>query len=338
MSERSRTLSTSPGLKPRANVADGDGEGARDVVVIGAGPAGTSAALYASRAGLDVLVLDRGAGTGALEKASRVANYPGLIDEPSGQALIGAMRRHAAKFGASFSYERVIGVELDAAPKVVWGAKEAHRARSVIIATGSMGRAKTLPGEERLVGRGVSYCATCDAAFFGGKEVAVVGSSDEALEEALFLATFALRVYLLSPTEALVGSRELEKQATDNTVIELHLETRVAEVLGDDRVEAVRVDGSGPAEAVIPVDGVFIYLQGREPVTDFLRGQLTTDDAGCLIVDEAMQTSVPGVFGVGDVLCKHLKQAVVAAGEGAVAASAARRYLTGAPALVPDWA
>jgi thioredoxin reductase (NADPH) len=194
-----------------------------------------------------------------------------------------------------------------------------------------------VPGEERLLGRGVSYCATCDGAFFRDQEVAVAGNNDEAVEEALFLTRFASRVHLLVQTPELKASPDLAAEVSQHPTAEIYLATRLREVLGEQQVESVRVVARGGEEQVIPVAGVFIYLQGSKPITDFLDGQLPTTGTGCLMVEEAMQTSISGVFAVGDVLCNHLKQVVVAAAEGAIAAMALQRVLSGREKLRPDW-
>jgi thioredoxin reductase (NADPH) len=193
-------------------------------------------------------------------------------------------------------------------------------------------------GEERLLGRGVSYCVTCDGPLFWDQEVAVAGNNDEAVDEALLLAKFARRVHLLVQTPELKASPDLAAEVSQHAKVEIHLATRLREVVGKQQVEGVRVIARGEEERVIPVTGVFIYLQGGKPITDFLDDQLPTTETGCLMVDEAMQTSLPGVFAVGDVLCNHLKQAVIAAAEGAIAAMAVQRYLSGKDKLRPDWA
>lgn len=307
-----------------------------DVVVIGGGPAGATAALYAARAGFRTAVIDKGLTAGALGMTDKIVNYPGVPGPLSGAELVRRIRDQAASFGAEFFADRVLRVDLRAEPKAVWGGEGLYPARVVIIATGAMGRSRRIPGEERFLGRGVSYCATCDGAFFRGQEVAVVGNNDEAVEEALALARFASRVHFFNPTADLRASAELAEELTSHPQVVLYPAMRVAEVQGQDRVETVRVR-SGDREEVIPVRGVFVYLQGNVPVTDFLDDQLPTGDGGCLLVDENFQTAIPGVFAVGDVLCRHVKQAVVAAAEGAVAAMAAGRLLSGRQKLRPDW-
>ena len=308
-----------------------------DVIVIGGGPAGTSAALYASRSDLKTLVLDKGLSAGALGMTSKIANYPGVPEVLSGAELLQRMREQAESFGARFEQDKVLGTSLHGEVKEVFGGKSTYTARAVIVATGSMGRTRTVPGEEKLVGRGVSYCATCDGAFFRDQDVAVVGNNDEAVEEALFLTRFARRVHLLTPTPELNVEPELAAEVRQHDKVHVHPGARLREVLGQQKVEGVRVLARDGEEQELPVSGVFIYLQGGKPIIDFLIGQIPGTEDGCLEVDEVMQTTIPGVFAIGDVLCNHLKQAVIAAAEGATAAMALQRYLSGRDKLRPDW-
>ncbi len=308
-----------------------------DVLIIGGGPAGATAALYAARAGRTCRVIDKGAASGALGMSREIANYPGFVDPLPGAELVETLRRQAERYGAAFVTDRVTAANLDGPMKTAWGAKGSYEGRTMIVATGSMGRSALLPGEERLIGRGVSYCATCDGFFFRDHVVAVVGATDEAAEEALVLARLARRVHLLLPVEALRGSAELYAHIENAPSIEIHRSTLVEEILGRERVDGLRVKERGGAPFVLPVDGAFLYLQGARPIVDFLAGQAELSSEGCLTVDDVLQTSVPGVFAAGDVLCKHLKQAVIAAAEGARAAVAADRYLSGHARLRPDW-
>ena len=307
-----------------------------DVTVIGGGPAGATAALYAARAGLKTLVLDKGLTAGALGMTTKIANYPGVPGTIRGDELVERIRDQAISFGAEFVTDKVLHVDLQD-PKQVWTTQGQYQARAVIVATGAMGRTNHVPGEERLLGRGVSYCAICDGAFFQGREVAVAGNTNEAVEEALTLTRFASRVHLFSPPPDLRASRELADELVAHPKVILHASTRIREIVGEESVEGVQVISQPEDEQTIPVRGVFVYLQGNAPIIDFLDDQLPTSEDGCLIVDENFQTGIPGVFAAGDVLCKHLKQAVIAAAEGAQAATAADRYLHGRKKLRPDW-
>jgi len=307
-----------------------------DVMIIGGGPSGGSAAIYTSRADLKTLVIDKGLTAGALGMASKIANYPGLPQPVEGAELVRKIRHQARAFGATFIDEKVLSVDLEAAPKQLWTGEGSYKGRAVIIATGSMGRTNRFPGEERLLGRGVSYCATCDAAFFRDKQVAVAGGNDEAIEEALTLARFASEVHVLAPQSELRASDELIEELTGHEGVTVHPATRIQEIKGEDQVEAVEVASQGGTE-IIPVSGIFIYLQGNVPITDFLDEQVSKNEEGCLLVDETFQTNIEGVFAVGDVLCKHVKQAAIAAAEGVEAAVAVDRYLHGRKSLRPDW-
>lgn len=315
-----------------------DDQDLHDVIIIGAGPAGATAAIYTARGELSTLVLDKGLRAGALGMAGKIANYPGVPGEISGAELLQRIRHQAEGFGARFVQERVLGVDLEGEAKQVWGSKGVYLARALIIASGSMGRTHSIPGEERLVGAGVSYCATCDGAFFRDQEVVVAGNNDEAVEETLLLTRFARRVHLLVPTPELMASPDLEEQVRQHPAVTVYLSTRLREVVGQRQVEGVRITGLGGMEQTLLVSGVFVYLQGGKPITDFVGVQLPTSDKGCLEADGNMQTVVPGVFAVGDVLCTHLKQAVISAAEGARAAMAVQRYLSGRSKLRPDWA
>jgi len=313
-------------------------EEVHDVLIIGGGPAGATAALYTARAGLSTLVIDKGIGSGALGMTHGIANFPGIPGSPSGTDVVGSIRDQAASFGARFVDDRVTVAEVAGDPKTLYGNQGAYRGQAVIVATGSMGRTATLPGEDALVGRGVSYCATCDGFFFADQAVAVVGNTEEAIEEALYLTRFARRVHLICPTSSLRVADDLVAQLEAEPKIEIRTATSAREIHGKTSVESLKIKPRDGEEETFPVAGVFIYLQGGAPIIDFLNDQVPMTDAGCLLVDENFQTRVPGIFAAGDVLCKHLKQAVIAAAEGASAAVAADRYLSGRKALKPDWA
>ncbi len=309
-----------------------------DVIIIGGGPAGATAALYTARAELKTVVLDKGLTAGALGITGRIANYPGLTEEVTGAELLERMREQARSFGAEFVSDKVIGVDLASETKVVYCNQGANEGRIVIIATGSMGRGTKIKGETEFIGRGVSYCATCDAAFFKDQEVLVAGSSDEAIEEGLYLTRFASRVHFLSPSDELIAPAELVEELKANPKVALYRDAKLKEISGNGKVDSATFALKGGEELTLPISGAFIYLQGGRPITDFLEGQLEISEKGCLMVDREYRTSIPGVYAVGDVLCEHIKQVVIAAGEGALAGMSAEKALRGRRQIVVDWA
>ncbi len=309
-----------------------------DVVIIGGGPAGSTAGIYTARANLSTLILDKGLTTGALGITSKIANFPGIPGEIAGADLLRTIRQQAESFGVKYVNDKTIGADLSSDPKLVFGNFGVYSARAVVIATGSLGRSDLIKGEAELLGRGVSYCAVCDAAFFKQAVVAVAGKSDEAVEEALYLSRFASKVYLFCPAPELLAPAELVREMRANPKIELLTSATLREIYGKDRVEGVRyVQRGSETEQDLPLNGVFVYLQGGVPITDFLQGQLETSPSGCLMVDREFQTQTPGVFAIGDVLCQHIKQAVIAASDGATAGIAVEKYLRGRAKMGVDW-
>ena len=269
---------------------------------------------------------------------NKIVNYPGVTDEVSGAELLERMRNQARSFGTEFVIDRVIGVDIHSDEKTVFGNIGTYSGRTLIIATGSMGRGTRVKGEDELLGRGVSYCATCDAAFFRDQEVLVAGNNDEAIEEGLYLTKFTSKVHFLSPTSELKAPQALTDELRSNSRVRLYKEAKLMEIIGQGKVEAARFELKGEPEQTIPVTGAFVYLQGGRPITDFLQGQLEINETGCLVVDREFKTGAEGVYAVGDVLCNHVKQVVVAAGEGAVAGMAVEKTLRGRRQIKADWA
>jgi len=306
-----------------------------DVIIIGGGPAGSSTALYTARAELKTLVIDKGITAGALGITNKIANYPGFMDEINGADLVQKMRDHARKFGAVYVSDRVQAVDLLNETKTIYANNATYSSKAVVIATGSMGRGRLFPGEEKYLGKGVSYCATCDGAFFKGKDVAVVGTSDEAVEEALFLTKFANQVHFIAPSE-LKAPRHLAEELLDHSKVVFHPKTTVREVFGSDKLEGLHIKDEND-EVKLPIQGAFFYTQGSKPVTDFLMGQVPTAESGCIPVNSEYQTEVEGVYAVGDVICSHVRQVVVSAAEGAVAGIAIEKKLRGKARATPDW-
>ena len=302
----------------------------RNVIVIGGGPAGYTAALYAARANLEPLVIEGFNWGGQLMITSDVENYPGYPDGVMGPAMMQDFRRQAERFGAEFVTDDVTRVDFSQRPFRVWVGDDEYRADSVIVATGARARQLGLPSEQVLQGRGVSYCATCDAAFFRDKVVVVVGGGDSAMEEALFISRFASKVIVVHRREEFRASPIMVDRARSNEKIEFMLNKVVEEVLGDGKVTGVRlVDTVTGEESVVDADGVFVAI-GHDPNTELFLDQLDHDpETGYLITrGKSTETNIPGVFAAGDVQDHTYRQAVTAAGSGCAAALDAERWLS----------
>jgi len=301
----------------------------RDVIVIGSGPAGYTAALYAARAKLRPLVFEGSVTAGgALMNTTDVENYPGFPDGILGPDLMDLVRKQAERFGAELIADDVLEVDLKATPKVVKTADAVYQARTIIIASGSSYRELGVPGEKRLSGHGVSWCATCDGFFFREQDIAVIGGGDSAMEEATFLTRFARSVTIVHRRDALRASKIMQDRAMSNPKIRFAWNSEVLEMLGEDRVTGLRLrDVNTGAETVLPVTGIFVAI-GHDPRSDLFKGQLATDDDGYLLVEQpSTKTAIPGVFASGDVVDRHYRQAVTAAGTGCAAALDAERWL-----------
>jgi thioredoxin reductase (NADPH) len=305
-----------------------------DVIVIGGGPGGLSAALYASRAKLKTLVLDKSKTAGSLAYASLIENYPGLEKPMTGGELLDVFRKQAESFGAAYKEEQVIGASLSDDVKEVFTMEASYQGKTVIIATGSMGRKATIRGEEEFLGRGVSYCAICDAAFFKGKTVCVLGDSEEAAKEAGVLARFAETVYLISPSQKLKVEEDYPALQISN--IKLLLGRVVIAIEGGDAVERIRIKASG-VENELALDGVFVYLMGNKPIIDFLQGAVEVSEEGCVMTNRFMETNIPGVFSAGDVTCTEARQVIIAASHGCLAALSAEKHIFGRKKAKVDW-
>jgi thioredoxin reductase (NADPH) len=297
-----------------------------DLVVIGAGVAGLTAAMFAGRHGLSVLVVDRMGVGGQIINAERIENWPGFPQGIGGHELGPLLHEQAEAAGAEIILDTVEAIELAGQHRIVRGAADTLRARSVIIAAGSTQRALGIPGEAQLRGKGVSHCAACDGALFAGREVGVVGGGDTALDEALVLADYAARVVIFHRGPHLDAQMALRHKVAANRKIELVPDTLVEEILGEDMVSGVRLRASTGATRVHALDGVFVCV-GLAPDTDFLQGLLTLDAAGHIETDVSMRTSVEGIFAAGDIRKFSVAQLAAAAGDGATAAISAVRYL-----------
>jgi thioredoxin reductase (NADPH) len=300
-----------------------------DVVIVGSGPAGYTAALYAARANLDVLVFQGFEVGGQLMLTSDVENYPGYKDGVMGPEMMDDFEAQAARFGAKMRPDNVERVDLSERPFKLWaeGEEEPVLAKSVVIATGAKAKWLGLPGEQRLMGRGVSGCATCDGFFFKDKKVAVVGGGDTAMEEATFLSKFASEVILIHRRDQFRASKIMLDRARNNPKITFLTDMVVQDILGDEGVEGIRVKNAKTGEErEIELDGFFAAI-GHAPATDLFKDQVEMDEAGYILQKEHTMTSVPGVFAAGDVSDKRYRQAVTAAGDGCRAAIDAERWL-----------
>jgi len=314
-----------------------------DVLIIGGGPAGCTCAMYTSRAQHKTVILDKCPAAGALAITHTIANYPGVDPTISGEALLESMREQAVQYGTEYHRKQVFMVDFEDPDtgvhnKVVYTPDVTYRARALVLATGAMGRKPSFKGEDTYLGSGVSYCATCDGAFYQGSEVAVVGHNLEAMEEASFLTKFASTVHWI--TKADVPADDIHAQellSHDN--VKHWTKTRMVSIDGDTTgVNGVTLLRAGEQENFsVPVEGAFIYEAGSKPITDFIGDKLEYKKDGGVVVDEEMATSTAGVFGIGDIRNTPFKQVVVAASDGCIAAMSIDRYLKGRKTVRVDW-
>ena len=304
----------------------------RELVIIGAGPAGLTAAIYGRRSGLDVLILEKGLPGGQINTTDEIENWPG-VQHASGQELGEMFRKHAEKFKPEFREAEVQGIELKDGKKIVVTDKGSIEASAVLLATGASFRKQGCPGEAEYTGRGVSYCAVCDGAFFEDQEVAVIGGGNTAVEEGVYLTQFASKVYIIHRRDSFRADKVAVERALEDPKVQPIWDSVVEEIQGTEMVESLLLKNVKTGEkSTLPVSGVFVFI-GNEPNVGFLKplidsGILKTAKGGWIKVNERMETSIEGVFAAGDLIEKYLRQVVTATGDGATAAMAAYAYIS----------
>ena len=303
-----------------------------DIIVLGAGPAGLAAASYAGRARMDTLLIEGTKDGGQIVITNEIENYPGSLEEESGPSLIARMTKQVEKFGADRVTDTIVDVELEGKVKHLKGNHGDYYAKAVVIATGASPRPIGCPGEKEFTGKGVSYCATCDANFFEDFEVYVVGGGDSAVEEAMYLTKFARKVTLVHRRDELRAAKSIQEKAFANTKMAFMWNTTIEEIKGDGVVTSMIVKDTKTGETrEIEADeedgtfGIFVFV-GFDPKSQLFEGKLEMENR-YIVTDKYMHTSVPGVFAAGDVIVKHLRQVVTACGDGAVAATEAQHYV-----------
>ncbi|MCB5245076.1 MAG: thioredoxin-disulfide reductase [Candidatus Cloacimonetes bacterium] len=298
-----------------------------DVMIIGSGPAGLSAGIYAARSGLKTVILERAIVGGQITSAHQVENYPGFPEAIEGFELTERMRQQAERFQAQFLDEEVTAIGMEGLCKIVETRENKYRTKALIVCTGASPRRLNVPGEERFMGRGVSYCATCDGALYRDKVVAVIGGGDSAVEEGIYLTHFARKVYIIHRRDELRAQKILQERAFQNPKIEFIWNSVVQEIYGTDKIEKLEIFNRQTQQiSYLPVDGVFIYV-GILPNNKLLESRINLDEAGFVYTDEFMHTNIPGVYAAGDIRHKVLRQVVTATSDGAIAAFNAEKWI-----------
>ena len=298
-----------------------------DMLIIGGGPAGYTAALYAARAGLDALLLEKLSAGGQMALTHQIDNYPGFSEGIDGFELGEKMQQQAERFGAKTEYAQVDSVELNTDPKIIHSSEGDFYGKTVVIATGATPRELGLAGEKELVGRGVAYCAACDGMAYRGKTVAVIGGGNSAVADALLLSRVAKKVYLVHRRDQLRATKVYHSQLEKAQNVEFIWNSQVAELLREERLTGIALRNTLSGElSQLACDGVFISI-GRRPATYLFEGQLALDEGGYIIADESTRTNLPGVYAIGDVRTKQVRQIVTAVADGAIAVHQAEEYL-----------
>ena len=300
-----------------------------DMIIVGGGPAGYTAALYAARAGLDTLILEKLSAGGQMALTHQIDNYPGFEDGIDGFALAEKMQAQAERFGAKTEYAEVYSMNLAAQPKEMETSEGTFYGRTVVLATGANPRELGIAKEKELVGRGIAYCAACDGMFYKGKTVVVVGGGNSAAADALILSRIAKKVIIVHRRDTLRATKIYHEPLQQAENVEFRWNSTVAELLHEERLTGVRLkDVNTGEESVVECDGVFVSV-GRKPATELVRGQVELDQGGYVLSGETTQTSLPGVYAAGDVRTKLLRQVVTAVADGAMAVHMAEEYLAG---------
>lgn len=297
-----------------------------DTIIIGGGPAGLSAGLYAARSRMKTLLIERAKYGGQATTTDELENYPGSIEDCTGSTLSERMRKQAEEFGTEFAKDEIVEVELSGDIKVVKGRKETYQAKTIIVATGATPRLSGFKNELELRGKGVSYCATCDADFFTDLDIAVIGGGDSAITEAIYLTKFAEHVTVIHRRDALRAAKSLQEKAFANPKIDFIWNSTVEEALGDEILEGLVLKNRETGEtSELKVDGCFVFV-GYDPISKLFEGQIEMENQ-YIVTDDDMKTNIPGVFAAGDIRKKLLRQVITAAADGAIAATAAEHYI-----------
>ena len=299
----------------------------RDVIIIGSGPAGLTAAIYTARANLNPLVISGQERGGQVTLTNDLENFPGFPDGLGGFEMYQLFEKQATKFGAEMLYDMVTEVDFSKEPKKIKTQEQEYEAKAIIIATGSSPRRLGVPGEDKLIGKGVSYCATCDGFFFTDKHVVVVGGGNSALDEGLFLTRFASQVTIIHRRDRLRADEIIQQRAFNNEKIDFIWDTVVEEIQGENAVEQLLLKNVKTNEVTeYPIDGIFVFI-GHLPNTELFEGKIELDKMGYIVTDNGMRTNVTGVFACGDVQDSIYRQAITAAGTGCIAAIEAEKYI-----------
>lgn len=302
-----------------------DQESVYDVIIIGGGPAGLAAAIYGSRSRLRTLVIDKNPAAGALNFASRIENYPGIPESITGSELLSRIRRQAEHFGAEIIRDEVVGANLNASPREIMTKQQVYKGTAIIICSGAMGRSSLIKGETEYIGKGVAYCAECDAPLFADQDVVVTGNPELFQEELAQITGFARHVYLIP---VITHGTTFDENTITDPKIEIMEDYAVIEISGDTLVSGVLVKNKTGDEKMLEASGIFLYLHGRIPVVNFLGNSVATDNDGCIAVNRTdMSMPIDGVYAAGDVTCKNTRQSIFAAAEGSQAAVSSLSYI-----------